>query len=62
MEHEEGVSVFKEAETVIICKKLYAQPLEKKFFIDKDSDKECYPDKDYHIMYVEEIEKVLIKE
>lgn len=62
VEYEEGVPVFKEAETVIICRKLYAQPLEEKFFIDKDSDKECYPDKDYHIMYVGEIEKVLVKE
>lgn len=62
VEHEEGVPVFKEAETVIICRKLYAQTLEEKFFIDKDSDKECYPDKDYHIMYVGEIEKVLVKE
>lgn len=62
VEYEDGIPAFKEAETVIICRKLYAQPLEEKFFIDKDSDKECYPDKDYHIMYVGEIEKVLVKE
>lgn len=62
VEHEEGIPVFKEAETAIICRKLYAQPLEKQFFIDKDSDKECYPNKDYHTMYVGEIEKVLVKE
>lgn len=62
VEYEEGVPVFKEVETVIICRKLYAQPLEEKFFVDKDSDKECYPDKDYHVMYVGEIEKVLVKE
>ncbi|CAK7055138.1 flavin reductase family protein [Fusobacterium varium] len=62
VEHENGAPIFKEAETVIICRKLYAQPLEEQFFIDKDSDKECYPDKDYHVMYVGEIEKVLVKE
>ena len=62
VEHEDGIPVFKEAETVIICRKLYAQPLEGQFFIDKDSDKECYPDKDYHTMYVGEIEKVFVKE
>ena len=62
VEHEDGIPVFKEAETVIICRKLYAQPLEEQFFIDKDSDKECYPDKDYHTMYVGEIEKVFVKE
>ena len=31
-------------------------------FIDKKSNEECYPYKDYHVMYVGEIEKILIKE
>ncbi|MDU1912357.1 flavin reductase [Fusobacterium sp.] len=62
IDHENEVPVFKEAETVIICRKLYSQPLEEQFFIDKDSDKECYPDRDYHIMYVGELEKVFVKE
>ena len=62
VEHENKVPIFKEAETVIICRKLYVQPLEEEFFIDKKSNEECYPDKDYHVMYVGEIEKILIKE
>ena len=31
VEHENGAPIFKEAETVIICRKLYAQPLENSF-------------------------------
>jgi flavin reductase (DIM6/NTAB) family NADH-FMN oxidoreductase RutF len=51
---------FEEAETVIICKKLYADTLKEKNFTD-ESPLSCYKG-DYHKMYVGEIIKVLVKE
>lgn len=60
--HQDGVPYFQEAEVTLICKKMYAQALEGECFIDKKADSECYPDKDYHVMYVVEVEKVLVKE
>jgi len=50
---------FKEAKTVLICKKMYAQQLQPECFIDTEADSKWYPQKDYHVMYVCEIEKVL---
>lgn len=60
--HEDGVPHFQEAEVTLICRKMYAQPLEEKWFLDKEADKKWYEEKDYHIMYVVEVEKVLVKE
>lgn len=53
---------FEEAKEVLICRKLFAQELDPESFIDKQIDHTCYPQKDYHILYVGEIEKVLVKE
>ena len=50
---------FNEAKLTIICKKLYAQELDPDCFIDKSLDNKCYPDKDYHTVYIAEIEKIL---
>ena len=52
---------FKEAKLTIICKKLYAQNLDPNCFIDKSLDNKCYPNKDYHTVYVAEVEKIYIK-
>lgn len=53
---------FKEAKTVLLCRKMYAQQLQPECFIDKEADTKWYPQKDYHTMYVCEITKVLVKE
>ena len=61
---------FAEARLTLLAKKLYAQPLEEKFFAgaaavpqgNEDDPRILYPKQDYHTMYVAEIEKVLIKE
>ncbi|WP_066894580.1 flavin reductase [Clostridium nigeriense] len=58
----EETPVFEESILTIICKKLYAQDLDLKCFIDKSLDDKCYPTKDYHTLYVAEVEKILIKE
>ena len=58
----DGTTAFEEAELIFICKKLYHQDLKEECFDDKDTDEECYPLKDYHTMYIAEIEKVLVRE
>lgn len=55
-------TAFEEAEIIICCKKLYSQKLDENGFFDKTVISESYPDRDYHTVYVCEIEKVLIKE
>ena len=58
---EEGVDVIDQANTVMVCKKLYADDLKEACFTD-NSPLACYPKRDYHRFYICEIEKVLIKE
>ncbi|MEG0527163.1 MAG: flavin reductase family protein [Longicatena sp.] len=59
--YENNTPYFEEANTVLLCRKLYAQELKENCFIDKDLLPKNYPLKDYHTMYVVEIEKVLTK-
>lgn len=60
---EDQVPFFDEAETVLLCKKLYAQEMTPQAFTEmgKEMDPKWYPQKDYHILYVAEITKVLTK-
>ncbi len=44
-----------------MCKKIYRQTLKEECFIDKNIIEDCYPNKDFHDMYIAKIEKVLIK-
>ena len=55
------VPYFDEARLTLICRKLYAQDLKEECFIEKDIIDKWYPEKDYHTMYVVEIEKILSK-
>ncbi|WP_297637597.1 flavin reductase [uncultured Clostridium sp.] len=57
----ENTPYFDEARLVLVCKKLYMQKLEENCFIEKDLADKWYPNKDYHFMYVVEIEKILEK-
>ena len=61
VEHEDGTPYFGEAETVLVCRKLYAQPYDPACFIDKSCEERWYPEKDYHTLYIAEIEKVLVR-
>lgn len=58
----EAAPYFEEAKVVMICRKKYAQSYDPECFIDKSLDGTFYPDKDYHTMYIAEIEKVLVRE
>ena len=60
--HADETPYFEEANTVLVCRKLYAQEYLPECFLDEEPDRKWYPDKDYHTMYIAEIEKVLIKE
>lgn len=51
----DGSMSFEESETVIVCKKLFCQDIDPQGFIDKTIDGVCYPEKDYHRMYVGEV-------
>ena len=53
---------FEEAKIAMVCRKLYAQEMKPQCFIDQESHDKWYPEKDYHTMYVAEIEKLLVKE
>ena len=55
----EDVPYFDEARLTLICRKLYAQDLKEECFIEKDIIDKWYPEKDYHTMYVVEIENIL---
>lgn len=53
---------FEEAHTVMIVKKMYKQEFKPECIIDKSVDEKWYPAKDYHEMYICEIEKVMVKQ
>lgn len=57
----EGAPALGESEMTLVCKKLYRQQLDPACFIEKGLDGANYPGKDYHIMYVAEIESVYAK-
>ncbi len=52
---------FAEADTVLICRKLYAQEMTPDCMLNDWVDEKWYPNKDYHVLYIAAIEKVLVK-
>lgn len=57
-----GVFYIKEAKTVFICRKVYRDVLDEENFFDKTIIKDHYPNKDFHFVYIGQIEKTLIDE
>lgn len=57
-----GAPYFAEGYCAMICKKMNRQPLTADNFIDPNIDPRFYADKDYHTLYVGEIETILVKE
>lgn len=51
-----------EAETVLICRKIYQAPLRDECFADHTLSGYNYPEHDFHDMYVGEVIKVLVKD
>lgn len=60
--HVDGTTAVEEADMILVCKKLYAQDMLPECFVETECDTKWYPDKDYHTMYIAEIEKVLVRE
>lgn len=60
--HEGATPYFEEADTAMITRVLFAQPYEEASFLDKEVMEKNYPTKDYHTLYICEIEKILVKE
>ena len=52
---------FEEADLVLVCRKLYWQDLDETRFTDPAIQKQCYPERDFHRMYIGEIVEVLQK-
>ena len=59
IDESEKAPIFKESRLVLICKKLYAQDMSEDSFIDKSLVEKNYKAKDFHTMYVAEINKIL---
>ena len=59
---DEVVPCFKEASTIVICRKFYMQQYTPESFMDQEVVQKIYPDEDYHYMYIGKIEKILRRE
>lgn len=57
------IPYFKESRLVINCRKLYSQEMSADCFNDsaKSIVETCYKDDDWHVMYIAEIENILVK-
>ncbi len=58
---EEGAPYAAEGETVLVCKKLYADDIRESAFVDMSLIEKVYAQGDFHRFYVCEIERVLVK-
>lgn len=59
--YEAGVPYFDQSKIVLVCRKLFCQQLDPNCFVDTTIEPKVYPNKDYHYMYVCEVEKVLVR-
>jgi flavin reductase (DIM6/NTAB) family NADH-FMN oxidoreductase RutF len=58
----EGRAVsFEQARLIFVCKKLYAHDFDPKLFLDSEIEA-LYPEKDYHRLFIGEVERVLRRE
>jgi flavin reductase (DIM6/NTAB) family NADH-FMN oxidoreductase RutF len=56
-----GAPAFKEAGEVIICRKIYTHDIDPAAFLD-EAIGSCYPERDYHRMYVGEVLGLRVRE
>lgn len=59
--YENETPYFEEADIVLIVRKLYEDEIKPEKFLDQEIEGKWYPEKDYHTMYVCEIEKVMVR-
>lgn len=58
----DGVPIFDDAKTVMVCQKKFAQKFEEQSFVDKNLLNQFYSKDTLHTLYIAEIERVLVKE
>ncbi len=58
----DGTPAFEEADMILICKKMYHSAIVPECFDLPENEVTWYPENDYHVMYIAEITKALIKE
>lgn len=61
LDYIDNLPIYKEANLVIICKKIYKDKFKEENFIDNSIIKDDYPDKSYHNVYIGEIKKIFVK-
>lgn len=59
---ENGNVFFEQAKMTIVGKKLFAEEMDEKSFVDRSVIASCYPDKDFHTTYICEIKEIRIAE
>lgn len=59
VERFEKTPYFNEANHVLICKKIFRQQITGESLLEASLDSTWYPGKDYHILYIAEVTKVL---
>ena len=59
--YDEGIPFIDEAGEVITCRVIYSQPFDASCFVDKSIIEEIYKDGNYHIMYMGEVKKILLR-
>ena len=58
----DGTAGIQEADMIMVCKKMYHDTIKPECFDEAENDTKWYPQKDYHTMYIAEIQKVLVRE
>lgn len=58
----DGTTAIEGAELILVCRKLARMPLKEEHFTDASLVDFCYPERDFHDIYVGEIERVLVKD
>ena len=61
VELDSGAPVFQQADTVLICRKLFSQPMLPESILCEELKTEIYPEKDYHQIYIAEILKAFVR-
>lgn len=59
--HYNDTPIFEEANSILLCKKLFNQSFNKNSFIDTRIPTTSYVNDDYHVLYISEITTVLSK-
>lgn len=59
---EDGYAYFEQARLTIVGRKVYVDRLKEDGFVNKNIIDEKYPKRDFHDVYVLEIEKVIVKD